>query len=431
MSHFFNAPIYYYEPTLLGHPHEQAEPTATEPFWQQYPPWAQPDQHINNYYNQPPFFRPFTMSHAMDSAPVIIGKNTNNGRKVTNPANNRGPNPNRPIGKVEIFSNGKHVGTMPLGPLTRFSKLAAETFPKPTAPKDTANEGSKVTKGDNEEAQDAGAEQLAADVGKLEINNEAKGKGKEVNEKVESDDRSSTKRLDIYLDTLYIQPTQRGFDFAFGWMHEAKHTERFQAPVQYGVPHPENLTLAKLIDIYAAGLALNVRPPPLAAKDALMTRVSNISPKIEDVQYVCEHLPIADPVVTRLINSYFNHKFSRHADYTPEEIEEIEVYFTTVDEALFNRYDEVDKHRRMVGAEKRRKLRERDAGHNLQQLAQGGEGPAPVNQGRAPAQQPAPTPAEANAGTNASGQANPKGSRRNPRKAEKGKGIGGRYVPGA
>ncbi|KAK3718518.1 hypothetical protein LTR37_005022 [Vermiconidia calcicola] len=422
MSHFFNAPIYYYEPTLLGHPHEEAEPTLTEPFRQQYPPWAQPDQHINNY---------FTMNaHAMDSAPVKIGSNTNNGRKTTHPANVRLPNPNRPIGKVEIFCNGKQVGTMPLGPLTRFSKLAAETFPKPTAPKDAADKETKTTKDTNGQAQDADAGQLAAEVGKLTIRNEAKGKCKEVNEKVESEDKSSTKRLDIYLDTLYIQPTQRGFDFAFGWMHEAKHTERFQAPVPYGVPHPENLTLAKLVDIYAAGLALNVRPPPLAAKDALMTRVSNISPKLEDVQYVCEHLPIADPVVTRLINSYFNHKFSRHADYAQEEIEDIESYFTTVDDALFHRYDEVDKHRRMAGAEKRRKMRERDAGQNLQQLAQGGEGPAPANQGNVPAQQAAPTPSEANQGT-ANNAGNGKGTRRNPRKAEKGRGVGGRIAPGA
>ena len=75
-------------------------------------------------------------------------------------------------------------------------------------------------------------------------------------------------------------------------------------------------------------------------------------------------------------------------------------------------------------------MRERDAGHNLQQLAQGGEGPAPANQGNVPAQQAVPTLSEANQGT-ANNAGKGKGTRRNPRKAEKGRGVGGRIAPGA
>lgn len=71
----------------------------------------------------------------MDTAPLIIGSKTRNGRRVPDAPKTISPRNkfNRPRGNVAVYAGYAHVDDVPLRRLLRFSRLAVTVFPKPAA----------------------------------------------------------------------------------------------------------------------------------------------------------------------------------------------------------------------------------------------------------------------------------------------------------
>ena len=372
------------DPILLGHPHEQAEPQLTEPFWQQYPSWTNPNQPINNHIYSTTFYYPPVSTAAMDSQTLYIGSNTKNGQKgsgSTNAVANRSFHKEvvKPKGKVDVFIDDEFIREMPLGTLIRFSKAAAAAFPKPKPGKEAQNRGEADSTPQDwaeDDEKEVNVEQLTAQVENLSANpqaTEASSKGTEPGAAIASPTAnavSSTKIpnqvLDLKLDTLWRQPPVTAFNFAFEWMHLAKVARPGDTVLEYGVPRPVTLSLENMVDIYAAALCLDLRPFPHRHRHALMGRVTDKRPLVADLTYVHEHLPINDPVMTRMISSFFHHR-DVYNSYSKAELNLINEYVYNVDKALFNRFGDIGEHRKQNQEAFRRQRRE----DRMQQFAEG------------------------------------------------------------
>ena len=426
--------IFEYDPFLFGHPHDLAEPQFTEPFWQQYPSWTQAHQPPSSQIYPTTFYDPRFLT-TMDSETVYIGKNTRNGHKKMNSGN--GPNHGgkgkaphnqtlKPKGKVDVYIDDAFIQDMPLGTLVRFSKTAAAAFPKPGPVKEVeTGKGAETTPHDwaEDEEKSVDVEKLTAEVGKLNTSsNAAKASTSKAAEKSaantvdEATTKHSNKELNLNLDTLWFQPSVEAFDFVFKWMHMAKNARPGEQPLDYGVPQPEKLSLEKLFDMYAAALCLDLRPFPHKHRHDLMTRVTEKKILLADLQYVHEHLPVDDPVMTRLITSFYENKDARNSYYVKAEIDLIEQYVCEVDPQLCSRFKEIGDARQ----EKTQARRRRKGENRMQQLAEGLEA---SEFAEAPTVNGENRPEEKVGG--------PAGRRRNRRKAgNKGKDSKGNSVPG-
>ena len=265
------------------------------------------------------------MEHANETPTMLIGSNTVNGNR-----NKRGTSAKqkkRPLPKskeylqVEVSANGTVVRQMPLQVLTRFSKVAAAAFPRPEPSEKPANVGAA---------------------------------------------QSSKKKLDLHLNTFKFQPPEDAFDLAFDWMDNAKLTPRGNPTPDYGGPQPESRSLEEQVNIYAAAVALGIRPAPHKLRQTLLSCITEERPTRATLKYVHEHLPIDDAVMTRFITSYFEHR-ETHKHPSAEE-EEIVYYVCNVHEKLYDRFKEIEESRGSRGKARRRPPR-RIAEGRMQEIA--------------------------------------------------------------
>jgi hypothetical protein len=355
-----------YDPISFGYPHNIAEPQLTEPFWHQYPEWANSQQQVGDtsLYYQPipyPLFNPAAMEHENEPATTYIGRNTVNGRiikKVTSPQQGkRTLAKSKGNFKVEVSSNGTFIQQMPIKVLTRFSKVAAAAFPRPELSDKPVNGEINGVGGDDkngptnwadDEGKDVDVEKLTADIAKLNTDSAPKVNGGAA--------QSSKKKLNLNLDTLYLQPPVKAFIFAFDWMHEVKKTAYGEPPLDYGGKHPEQFTLEELVEIYTAALVLDIRPNCHKLRSALLSSITEQRPTLATLMYVHEHLPIDDVAMTRFITSYFEHREKR--EYTPTETAEIEDYVCTEDVELYERFKDIGNAREARAKVRRRRIAE-------------------------------------------------------------------------
>ena len=317
-------------------------------------------------------------SHAHDTAPLVIGSGTCNGRKATNvdnagPANRRTPNPNRPRGKVAVYIDGVHVDDMPLGTLTRFSITAAKAFPKPdTAAANTKNStiNGQAANGDWAEAVD---EKL--DVGKLtaEVRNlSTTATNNNAGDKTAPQER----RLELRNDVFYYQPPSTAFKYVFAWMHEAKTARRDEKPLDFGPKDVTNLSFPVLIEYYAAALILNLRPAPIRHRNNVLTKLSSSPPTVDDIKCIHERIPIDDTVMTRAVTSYFEHM--EGCKYTQAELYAINDYVNgSGDPELTRRFLGIQRNRKAHAKENEQRRKE----NKMQRLAEGDAGVGGSNAG--------------------------------------------------
>lgn len=433
MSHYyFYQPSYYYDPRLLGHPHEPSETQLTEPFWQQYPPWARVGK--NPYTHQ---LNPF---YNMDSQTVFIGSKTKNGRKATEAEKERArqdqlKRSTRPLGKVDLYIDGEFIKEMPLGTLVRFSKVAAAAFPKPEDAKKsdhaTAADRKAASRNwadDDENDDSLDVEKLTADVAKLKTSSEAEAptptivNGSRSATTAAPKATNSNKELELRWNDLNVQPSTAGFIFAFEWMHKAKESRPGESVPDYGVPEPDKISLEMLIDMYAAALCLDLRPFPHKHRHDILTRLTASRPLLQQVGCVFDHMPLQDPVVTRMITSCLQYRQRSRGTYTALEWKMVQDYVYS-EPSLLNRFEEIETARQ----ESWKARKERKGEEHLQELAQQRD-PNPV---AGPSKSPVRA-VEDQVTNGGVGNEQGGGRRRNRRHQErKGKDGKGNTVPGA
>lgn len=322
--------------TLFGHPHEQASPQETEPFWQQYPEVAYPQARFYpelDLYTECPVYHSYSPN--MDHAHVVIGSKS----RYARPAPEAHVKPRRPRETVNIYLEDEFVGEISLGVLVRFSKLAKATYPRPTQPNndhETPKDGVKASAeavkepaGENS----SGSKEWAEMVEQSDCDRIAKSQSMEA--KVATDEESSPqsptpveppapKNLVISVPGAWVQPNLSIARHILTWMQQNRRT-RNDEPLLPLTPVPlAKISLKVLIDTFTGVLAYDLAPFPRELRHEILTRLTQQPVNAEQICYLYERLPVDDPILNRMVTSFFEHSEAEH--YTQAEIDAIYEY---------------------------------------------------------------------------------------------------------
>ncbi|KAK5127938.1 hypothetical protein LTR85_005055 [Meristemomyces frigidus] len=489
-------PAASYDPRLFGHPHEELATQVTDTFWHQYPEWTQPGYHLYYYpeFNQY-FPSPIYSTGDMDTKITYIGKNTN--QKAINGDKQKGDGPKftpRPKPElVEIYIGDTFVRQMKLHTLTRFSSLAAETFPRPktevkkavkagTEASSDAEEGSASKKWADDKGGKIDLEKATEQVNGLSLTSTGEGETKKSattdgagggkgskmpatvpvhmahkgSEAAKSAKKSALptpptqKEVLILGDAELLLPDLHAVRMCLEWMIENQGVHGDQRLADFHIA--DGAPVKALISMYQAALCLGMRPFPRHLEDILKEIVTDSPPTADMLRFAYDRLPEC-PVLTRIITSSIQHEEKRH--YTEEEHKLIQELvagddwlnkrFTQITDARIARRRENSGRRRMeAGWAAMEKSLEAEEG-----------GPGPRMPGRAG--QPATAMGRV-AGPGDGGKRNQRGEKSGekgkvgagkdtkggavasepapakPKEAKKegnGRGLGGRHVPGA
>lgn len=326
-------------PTLRGHPHRKASPQLTTPFWQQQPEIT----HGQTYYYPPlDLYTAFPLyqlpTGEMDSTPVVIGY----GSKFGRPSENRDGSGRadrvrcpRQILKIYLLG-GAEIGEMSLGVLTRFSKLAKTTFPRPEATiqsKGTTPIGNEQAKG----MADRGVSgKTWADVVEQDKRQSLKNATPPTTSKTSSlgsaisapaqptSDASEVKHLTVAVKDAWEQPSTNVIRYMLNWMDECKSIRNDDPLLPIAPAAYSKLSLKVLVEIYTGVLAFDLQPFPHELRHEILTRLSDQPIKRDDVEMFYTRLPPSDPVINRMITSFFEH--NEKGRYTEDEIKAIQDY---------------------------------------------------------------------------------------------------------
>ncbi len=267
--------VFSYHPALFGYPVEGSTTEEnTEAFHWQYADYVDTSQPLTSHHFYQNFINPTLrttkkMSHARDTENVVIGSGTANGRKLPNfiidsnkkstgpPRFNRPQRFDKPHGEVTVFVDGKEVRTLDLGTLLRFSKVAAAAFPKPSTLAGQAGASGNKWYGSTNPGVNAG----------------------NANTTVQSapgdcivTHNNGIKTIDLRDKRFWLLPSVTAVKFVLDWMNSAKKTPRGEHVPNCVLPDHEANTkpFREVVEIYAAMVLLDVRPPPVAARNQLM-----------------------------------------------------------------------------------------------------------------------------------------------------------------
>lgn len=362
--------------TLLGHPHEQAEPQDTEPFWQQaleiVYPYARfypeldlyTEDHIYIYYS-------YANSSTMDTANVVIGRNSRYARS-TRLASGASNKPQRPRETVTVYLGDDMVGEISLGVLTRFSKLAKVTYPKPpqTAQGSRSTDGgqpevkvvhSPVGKKSDGETWADMAEQSDADKPVEQPDVKEEVAVTTPSHETTSSDPPTPKSLAIAVPDAWVQPRLSIVRHILTWMEQNKRS-RNNEPLLPLTPAPlPKVSLQALVDTYTGVLAYDLTPFPHDLRHEILTRLTQQPTQAEQIQYLYEHLPVKDPILSRMVTSFFEHDDAGH--YSAEQRDAISAY---VREGADDGGD-LDHHFNRVRRSRGRKMKREDAMEKLRE----------------------------------------------------------------
>jgi hypothetical protein len=363
--------------TLLGHPHEQAEPQDTEPFWQQAPEIVYPYARFYpelNLYTEDHFYFYYEKSSTMDTTNIVIGRNSRYARPATRPASVVNAKPQRPREFVTVYLDDDFVGEVSLGVLVRFSKLAKITYPKP--PQSTQE--SKSTDGGQSEVKVAGTlvgeksdGETWADMAEHSDAGKAASKP-DVEEQVAVTTPLGLpypKSLAIGVPGVWVQPKLSIVKHILTWMEQNKRS-RNNEPLLPLTPAPlPKISLQALVDTYTGVLAYELTPFPHDLRHEILTRLTQQPTHAEQMQYLYEHLPVKDPILSRMVTSFFEHDDAGH--YTAEQRDAILAY---VREGADDGGD-LEVHFNRVKRNRGKKMKREDAMEKLREGFEGFAGP--------------------------------------------------------
>ena len=210
----------------------------------------------------------------MNTPVVKIGYNTiNSGQPAQN--GQRGKARGGPQRPVEIYLNRELIDTLPVKTITRFSRFAADQLA------------------------DARAKTGSTAASRLKLH-------------LSWEERVST-------------PAAAAFKFAFAWMREAAATPGSDLPISYGPPELNRLSHAEMIDIYAAGVWLQIRPAQTDNRNAVIAQFTGRPLGLADLGQAHEMLPAKDPLVEKMLLTHLTYKFS-DAKYAATNAKHIENY---------------------------------------------------------------------------------------------------------
>jgi len=350
--------------TLLGHPHEQAAPQDTEPFWQQAPEIAHPyarfypgldlytEDHVYVYY----YANPSTM----DTTNIVIGHNSRYARS-TSGVNEK---PKRPRETVTVYLEDDFVGEIALGVLTRFSRLAKITYPKPPQ----SRHESKSTDDGKTEAK------VIDTLVEKKTHGETWADMAEHSVAAPSADATPpelpySKSLAIGVPGAWVQPSLSILKHILTWMEQNKRS-RNNEPLLPLTPAPlPKISLQTLVDTYTGVLAYDLTPFPHDLRHELLTRLTQQPTQVQQIQYLYEHLPVKDPILSRMVTSFFEHDDAGH--YSTEQSDAI---FAYVREGADDGGD-LEQHFNRVRRSRGKKMKREDAMEKLREGFENFAGP--------------------------------------------------------
>lgn len=277
----------------------------------------------------------YSYSPNMDHAHVVIGSKSRYARSTPEAQ----VKPRRPRETVNIYLEDEFVGEISLGVLVRFSKLAKATYPRPAQPKNdhqSPKDGVKAsaeprkehvvgaTSGSKEWAEMA--EQSDSDRATKSQNVEAKVAPNEESspQSPTSVEPPTTKNLVISVPGAWVQPNLSIARHILTWMQQNRRT-RNDEPLLPLTPVPlAKISLKVLIDTFTGVLAYDLAPFPRELRHEILTRLTQQPAKVEQIRYLYEHLPVDDPILNRMVTSFFEHSEAEH--YTQAEIDAIYEY---------------------------------------------------------------------------------------------------------
>ncbi|KAK4898730.1 hypothetical protein LTR27_003903 [Elasticomyces elasticus] len=322
---------YNFDPYYFGFPHRVASPQVNDSFWQQIPISSGNDYiHYSTVYG---VYLNHTDSplqiDAMETITVKIGfKTTNSSKpKAQHPQKRTTPKPQL----VEIYVRDELVKTIPLRQLTRFSKAAARAFPKPEE-KTPSSEGGDDAKGSTDEKVNSSSNDAKDGKKATTPQNLVGSKGKPAkptnakNGKVEVASLPKPLPNKVFIvesANAWTLPTVKAVHQCLTWMDLNKHVHGGQPLGAFYLPDmSEGVSLASYVDVYAAVLALQLRPFPTNLRQRIMDLVTKNKPLAEDLSYIGERVPLLDGVITRVLTSCFNwakayedHEWAELCDY--------------------------------------------------------------------------------------------------------------------
>ena len=271
----------------------------------------------------------------MDHAHVVIGSKS----RYTRPAPDAQVKPRRPRETVNIYLEDEFVGEISLGVLVRFSKLAKATYPRPSPPKNeqgTPKDGVKATAGSGKEHAE-GATSGSREWAEMaeQSDSDRINKSQNVESEIATNDESSPqspmliepltpKKLAISVPSAWVQPNLGIARHILTWMQQNRRT-RNDEPLLPLTPVPlAKISLKVLIDTFTGVLAYDLAPFPRELRHEILTRLTQQPVKVEQMRYLYEHLPIDDPILNRMVTSFFEHSEAEH--YTQAEMDAIYGY---------------------------------------------------------------------------------------------------------
>jgi hypothetical protein len=367
--------------TLLGHPHEQAEPQDTEPFWQQAPEIVYPCVRFYpelNLYTEDHIYFYYVYSSEMDTTNIVIGRNSRYARTPNTATAN--PKSQRPREFVAVYLEDNLVGELSLGVLCRFSKLAKITFPKPTQStqeNESTNGGQSEVKVDGTPVGEKADGETWADM--AEHSDADKAAAKHVEEewttvtktshRATPSELSYPKSLAIGVPGVWIQPRLTIAKHILNWMEQNKRS-RNNEPLLPLTPAPlPKISLQALVDTYTGVLAYDLTPFPHDLRHEILTRLTQQPTHAEQIQYLYEHLPVKDPILSRMVTSFFEHDDAGH--YT---VEQRDAIFAYVHEGADDGGD-LEVHFNRVKRSRGKKMKREDAMEKLREGFEGFAGP--------------------------------------------------------
>lgn len=279
----------------------------------------------------------------MDTAPLIIGRSTRYSRPS---ADMDAAKPKRPCDSVKVYLQDEFVGEIAVGVLTRFSKLAKATYPRPPPLKEEEAKPKDTTKAKPAygplEGPHGEVSQLKdwADLSELADHDQVVDVADADTDTTSKTDSSAPitaqdqpvaqKSLAIAVPGAWVQPKLNVAKHILAWMEQNKRA-RNNEPLLPLAPLPlSQINLKALIDTYTGVLAYDLAPFPHDLRHEILTRITQQPVHAEQVRYLYEHLPVDDPIINRMVTSFFEHDEAEH--YSPEERDAVYSYL----------YDEVD-----------------------------------------------------------------------------------------
>lgn len=132
------------------------------------------------------------------------------------------------------------------------------------------------------------------------------------------------KNLVISVPGAWVQPNLSIARHILTWMQQNRRTHNDE-PLLPLTPVPlAQISLKVLIDTFTGVLAYDLAPFPRELRHEILTRLTQQPAKVEQIRYLYEHLPIDDPILNRMVTSFFEHSEAEH--YTQAEIDAIYEY---------------------------------------------------------------------------------------------------------